>query len=61
MTMEIGSAKLLTAQACRPYHFEEEQQVIQSTLVAKQSGGHVTFEIPPFRYHTMVVVELAND
>jgi len=55
ITADIGTAKLLTAQACRPYHFEEEQQVVQKTLEGSSDTGKVSVEVPPFRYHTMVV------
>ena len=56
----IGSAKLQTAQACRPYYFEEEQQVVQKKLTASADTGKLTVEIPPFRYHTMVVLRVEN-
>ena len=45
-------------QACRPYHFEEEQQVVQRVLDAEVEGPKATVKIPPFRYHTMVVIRL---
>ena len=60
ITANIGSAKLQTAHACRPYHFEEEQQVIQKELAPSGDTGKVTVEIPPFRYHTMVVLRVAE-
>ena len=55
LTTDIGTGQLETAQACRPYHFEEEQQPVQQVLKAKIKGGKVLVEIPPFRYNTMVV------
>ena len=55
ITADTGTGKLRDVQACRPYHFEEEQQVVQKVLYAKGEGGKATVEIPPFRYHTMVV------
>ena len=58
LTADIGSGKVETVSACRPYHFEEEQQVVQQALEAKVSGGKATVEVPPFRYHTMVVVRV---
>jgi len=55
ISADIGSGKLETAQACRPYYFEEEQQVVQKVLKASARSGRVVIEVPPFRYHTMVV------
>ena len=60
ITTEVGPAKILSAEACRPYHFEEEQQVVQNVLEAKMEGGKATFLIPPFRYHTMVVLQVTG-
>ncbi len=48
--------KLHTAQACRAYHYEEPQQVVQREMEAKTSGPEVTVSVPPFRYHTMLVL-----
>ena len=58
ISADIVAGRLQTAQACRPYYFEEEQQVVQKVLDAKVEGGKATVEIPPFRYHTMVVLRL---
>ena len=55
MTVELGKAVVPTVQACRPYQFEEPQQVVQHTLAPSAAGGKVAVAIPPFRYHTMVV------
>jgi len=55
ITVDIGSGKLQTAQVCRPYQFEEEQQVVRKVLDAGISGTNVEVELPPFRYHTMVI------
>jgi len=60
ITADIGTAKLLTAQACRPYHFEEEQQVVQKELAPSGKTGKITVEIPPFRYHTMAVLRVQD-
>jgi len=60
ITADIAGARVRDVLACRPYHFEEEQQVVQKVLNAKVEGGKATVEIPPFRYHTMVVFRLYN-
>ena len=52
---KVAGAKLKKAATCRPYHFEEDQQVVQKELKASADTGKVTVEIPPFRYHTMVL------
>lgn len=56
LTADIGTGKLETVYACRPYHFEEEQQVVQQALKAEVADGKATVEAPPFRYHTMLVM-----
>ena len=48
--------RLSTAQACRAYHYEEPQQVVQREMGSKTSGSEVTVSVPPFRYHTMLVL-----
>jgi hypothetical protein len=44
-----------TVQACRPYHFEEPQQVVQTELEPRAEANELTVEVPPFRYHSMLV------
>ncbi len=58
ITADIGSGELQTTQACRPYYFEEEQQVVQQALKAEVSDGKATVAVPPFRYHTMLVMRM---
>lgn len=58
VTADIGSGNVDNVFACRPYHFEEEQQVVQQALKAEVSGDKATVEIPPFRYYTMVVIRI---
>lgn len=60
ITVETGGATLQSAQACRPYHYEDPQQVVQTRLTVDAGAGKVTVEAPPFRYHTMVVFRFAN-
>jgi hypothetical protein len=60
LTANIGSAKVLTAKACRPYFFEEPQQVVQNVLEPKMESAMATVEVPPFRYHTMVVLQVSD-
>jgi len=60
ITADIGTGHISDVQACRPYHFEEEQQVVQETLEAKVAGGKVAVEVPPFRYYTMVVFRVED-
>ncbi len=54
VTVHAGE-ELLSAFAFRAYHFEEEQQTVEQKLTPAMSDGKATVEIPPFRYHTMVV------
>jgi hypothetical protein len=56
----LRAAKLQTAQACRPYHFEEPQQTVQTALEAWIHDGRAEVTVPAFRYHTMVVFRLAG-
>ena len=55
VTADIGSGRIQSAYALGPYHFEEEQQVVESKLTPEVSAGKATVKLPPFRYHTMVV------
>jgi regulatory GntR family protein len=58
MTVAVGDAGLQTVLACRPYDFEEPQQVVQKTLAPSATSGKITVTVPPFRYHTMVVLRI---
>jgi len=60
MSARLGSARLQTAQSMRPYHFEEPQQPVHNVLEAKVEDGKATVEIPPFRYHMMVVFRVKD-
>jgi len=55
MTLKTGTGKLTAVYALRPYHFEEEQQPVHSTLKPTVTRNRAVVEVPPFRYHTMVV------
>jgi len=55
ITADVGAATLETAQACRPYYFEEAQQTVAQILSPDVRTGKITVTVPPFRYHTMVV------
>jgi hypothetical protein len=57
-TIDTTEARLMGAHACRSYHYEDPQQVVQSRVSATQIDGKATFKIPPFRYHTMLVIRL---
>jgi hypothetical protein len=57
---EVGAATLQTAQACRPYHFEEPQQTVQTILEARIRDGRAEVSVPAFRYHAMVVFRFAG-
>ena len=56
VSMKAPRERLSMAQACRAYHYEEPQQVVQRELESKTSGSDVTVSVPPFRYHTMLVL-----
>ena len=54
----VDGGTLQSAHACRPYHFEEPQQVVQAALQPRSEAGAVTVVVPPFRYHAMVVFRI---
>ena len=54
--MNAPGERLSAAQSCRAYHYEEPQQVVQQDMRPKTSGSRVTVSVPPFRYHTMLVL-----
>ena len=56
----LGNGRAYRVVACRPYHFEEPQQVVERTLDMAAKSGQVTGTIPAFRYHTMVVIRVAT-
>ena len=58
ITADTGTGKVQSVYAFRPYYFEEEQQAVEKKLAPTVAGGKVTVEIPPFRYHTMVVLRV---
>jgi hypothetical protein len=60
LTADVGDAKLESALACRPYHFEEVQQTVEQSLTPDARTGKVTVTVPPFRYHTMLVFRVAK-
>jgi len=60
ITVDTGGGKIRKVLAARPYHFEEEQQVVEKVLDARLQGLRATVEVPPFRYHTMVVFRIAE-
>jgi len=60
VTVDVGRGKVQDAYALRPYHFEEEQQTVENRLTPAVSGGKATVEVPPFRYHTMVVLRVGE-
>ena len=58
VTAELGKGELVSAQALRPYFFEEPQQVVQTTLSPPVREGRAEVSVPPFRYHTMLVLRV---
>ena len=60
ITVDLAAGKLRNAQSVRPYHFEEEQQPVHTPLEAIMSAGRASVEVPPFRYHTMVVFRVVG-
>ena len=56
-----GSGTVQSIYACRPSHFEEEQQVVAKALKALKAetvDAKTTVAVPPFRYYTMVVLRV---
>ncbi len=60
ISVDLGDATLERAMACRPYHFEEEQQTVEQIVTPDIRTGKITVAVPPFRYHTMLVVRVRN-
>ena len=58
VSVDTRGARVKIAHACRPYHYEEPQQIVESEVEATQTDGKATIEVPPFRYHTMLVIRL---
>ncbi len=53
VTVPSGNVESVTAM--RPYYYEEDQQPVQTRLTPTEAPGEARVELPPFRYHTMVV------
>jgi hypothetical protein len=51
----VPSGKVESVTAMRPYYYEEDQQPVQTRLTPTEAPGEVRVDLPPFRYHTMVV------
>jgi hypothetical protein len=58
VSVDIGRRAVGPAYACRPYQFEEPQQVVQEALPTTVAAGRATVTVPPFRYYTMVVIHV---
>ena len=61
LTWKAPGERLSMAQACRAYHYEEPQQVVQQKLSVQDGGADLTVAVPPFRYHTMLVLRLVAE
>jgi hypothetical protein len=60
VTVAVGADKVTSVRACRPYQFEEPQQVVEAVLDATVRRRLVTVTIPSFRYHTMAVFHVRS-
>jgi len=60
LALTVGRGTVTAAYACRPYQFEEPQQVVHQELTTNFSDGIATVSIPLFRYHTMVVMRVSS-
>jgi len=56
----LGSDRLRQALVLRPYQFEEEQQPVQKELEASEGVDGLSVEVPPFRYHSLVVFRVRS-
>lgn len=56
----LGSDELRQAQVIRPFQFEEEQQTVQKELEGIPGIDGVSVEVPPFRYHSLVVFRVRS-
>ena len=61
VSLNAAGMDVSSAIACRPYHFEEPQQVVQTDLEIELVENTVKVHVPPFRYHTMLVFRVADN
>ena len=52
--------KVESVTALRPYYYEEDQQPVRTTLSPTGDPAQIQVELPPFRYHTLVVIRVAT-
>jgi hypothetical protein len=60
LNVKIGKGELQNVQAMRPYYYEEPQQPVQVRAASKLVNGQVKVAVPPFRYHTMIVMRVKS-
>jgi hypothetical protein len=56
VTLDRG--KLEKVVALRAYDYDEEEQPTMNTVMAAVTGNQAVFTVPPFRYHSMIVVRV---
>ncbi len=56
--VQPGTGTVKEVYAIRPYFYEEEQQPVHIRLEPAVSGNKTTVAVPPFRYHTMIVMRI---
>ena len=61
VSLNTAGLDVSSAIACRPYHFEEPQQVVQTDLEIELVENTAKVHVPPFRYHTMLVFRVADN
>ena len=59
--VSVGVGKVTSVRACRPHHFEEPQQVVETALQARSRASQVTVDVPPFRCHAMVALRIQRN
>jgi hypothetical protein len=57
---DLGQDRLRDAWALRPHDYDEPQQPVATAVAPTSVPGCVTVELPPFRYHTMLVLRVVT-
>jgi len=56
----IPSGRVENVTVMRPYYYEDDQQPVHTTLTPNRNAGEAAVELPPFRYHSMVVFRVKD-
>ena len=60
VSVDVPDGNIQFADACRAYFYDEPQQVVHQSMLLEASKKRVVMTVPPFRYHTMLVIRVKN-